>query len=60
LETKLIKVLEWGEKVLRNKRVSLVKVLWRSSQIEKDMGKGSRDEGEVSTFIKGCRCESKF
>lgn len=26
LETKLIKILEWGEKVLRNKRVSLVNV----------------------------------
>jgi len=35
-------------------------VLWRSSQIEKDMGKGSRDEGEVSESIQGCRCELKF
>jgi len=36
LETKLIKILEWGEKVLRNKRVSLVNVLWRNTQIEEE------------------------
>jgi hypothetical protein len=36
LETKPIKILDRDEKVLRNKRVPLVRVLWRSSRIEEE------------------------
>ena len=36
IETKLIKILDWGEKVLRNKRVPLVKILYRNSQIKEE------------------------
>jgi hypothetical protein len=28
------KIMDWGEKTLRNKRIPLVRVLWRNSQIE--------------------------
>jgi len=34
MKTKPVKILDWDEKLLRNKRVSLVRVLWRSSRIE--------------------------
>ena len=34
LEVKPVKILDWSEKELRNKKIYLVKVLWRSSQIE--------------------------
>ena len=46
LETKLIKILEWGEKVLRNKRASLVNVLWRNTQIEEEMWEREADMKE--------------
>jgi hypothetical protein len=36
IETKSIKIMDWGEKTLRNKRIPLVRVLWRNSQIEKE------------------------
>jgi hypothetical protein len=31
---KPIKILDWGEKELWNKRIPIVRILWRSSQIE--------------------------
>jgi hypothetical protein len=34
LEVKPVKILDRSEKELRNKKIYLVKVLWRSSQIE--------------------------
>lgn len=43
LETKPVKIIDWSEKMLRNKRVPLVRVLWRNSQKKKDVGKGIRD-----------------
>jgi hypothetical protein len=49
-----------GEKVLRNKRVSLVKVMGELLDRGRDMGNRSRDEGEVFVSIQGCRCETKF
>jgi len=36
LETRPIKIMDRSEKTLRNKRVSLVRVLWRNSQIEEE------------------------
>jgi hypothetical protein len=36
MEAKPVKILDRDEKVLRNKRVPLVRVLWRSSQIEEE------------------------
>jgi hypothetical protein len=34
MKTKPVKILDRDEKLLRNKRVPLVRVLWRSSRIE--------------------------
>jgi len=43
-----VKILDQSEKELRNKKIYLVKVLWRSSQIEEETWeKGGRDEEEV-------------
>ena len=36
LEVKPIKILDWGEKELRNKKVPIIRVLRRSSQIEEE------------------------
>jgi hypothetical protein len=36
LETKPVKIIDRSEKTLRNKRVSLVRVLWRNSKIEEE------------------------
>ena len=36
LETRPVKIMDRSEKTLRNKRVSLVRVLWRNSQIEEE------------------------
>jgi hypothetical protein len=36
LEVRPIKILDWGEKELRNKKVPIIRVLWRSSQIEEE------------------------
>ena len=36
MEVKPVKILDWDEKVLRNKRVHLVRVLWKSSRIEEE------------------------
>ena len=36
MEVKPIKILDRDVKILRNKRVPLVRVLWRSSQIEEE------------------------
>jgi len=36
LEVRSIKILDWGEKELRNKKVPIIRVLWRSSQIEEE------------------------
>jgi len=36
MDAKPIKILDRDEKVLRNKRVHLVRVLWRSSRIEEE------------------------
>jgi len=36
LEVKLIKILDWGEKELHNQKIPIVRVLWRSSQIEEE------------------------
>jgi hypothetical protein len=36
LELRPIKILDWGENELRNKKVPIIKVLWRSSQIEEE------------------------
>jgi hypothetical protein len=36
LETRPIKIIDWGEKILRNKRIPLVRVLWRNLQIEEE------------------------
>ena len=36
MEVKPVKILDRDVKVLRNKRVPLVRVLWRSSQIEEE------------------------
>jgi hypothetical protein len=56
MEAKLVKILDRDEKVLRNKRVPLVRVLWRSSWIKgRNMGKRIRDKGEVSASIHRCR-----
>jgi hypothetical protein len=37
IEAKPVKILDQDEKVLRNKRVPLVRVLWRSSRIEEEI-----------------------
>jgi len=36
MEVKSVRILDQINKVLRNKKISLVKVLWRSSQMEKE------------------------
>jgi hypothetical protein len=36
IEANPVKILDRDEKVLRNKRVPLVRVLWRSSRIEEE------------------------
>jgi hypothetical protein len=36
MKTKPVKILDRDEKLLRNKRVPLVRVLWRSSRIEEE------------------------
>jgi len=36
LEVRPIKILDWGEKELHNKKVLIIRVLWRSSQIEEE------------------------
>ena len=36
MEAKLVKILDRDVRVLRNKRVSLVRVLWRNSRIEEE------------------------
>jgi chromosome condensin MukBEF ATPase and DNA-binding subunit MukB len=36
MKAKLVKILDRDQKVLRNKRVPLVRVLWRSSRIEQE------------------------
>ena len=36
LEVRPIKILDWDEKELRNKKVPIIRVLWRSSQIEEE------------------------
>ena len=36
MEAKPVKILDRDVRVLRNKRVSLVRVLWRNSQIEEE------------------------
>ena len=36
LETRPVKIMDQSEKTLRNKRVPLVRVLWRNSQIEEE------------------------
>jgi hypothetical protein len=36
MEVKSMRILDQINKVLRNKKISLVKVLWRSSQMEKE------------------------
>jgi hypothetical protein len=36
LEVRPIKILDWGKKELHNKKVSIIRVLWRSSQIEEE------------------------
>lgn len=37
LETKPVEIMDQSEKVLRNKRALLVRVLWRNLQIEEEM-----------------------
>jgi len=37
MEAKPVKILDRDEKVLKNKRVPLVRVLWRSSRIEEEI-----------------------
>jgi hypothetical protein len=39
LETKPVKIMDRSEKVLRNKKVPLVRVFWRNSQIEEETWK---------------------
>ena len=34
LEMKLVKVLDYNVKELRNKKIPIIKILWRNSQIE--------------------------
>jgi hypothetical protein len=36
LEVRPIKILDWGKKELHNKKISIIRVLWRSSQIEEE------------------------
>jgi hypothetical protein len=36
MKTKLVKILDRDEKLLRNKRIPLVRVLWRNSRIEEE------------------------
>jgi hypothetical protein len=36
LETRPVKIIDCGEKILRNKRIPLVRVLWRNLQIEEE------------------------
>jgi hypothetical protein len=36
LEVRSIKILDWGEKELCNRKVPIIRVLWQSSQIEED------------------------
>jgi len=36
LEVRPIKILDWGEKELRNKKAPIIRVLWQSSQIEEE------------------------
>ena len=36
LEVRPIKILDWGEKELRKKKVPIIRVLWQSSQIEEE------------------------
>jgi hypothetical protein len=42
LEVKPVKILYRSEKGLRNKKVQLVKILWRNSQFKKEMWKESK------------------
>jgi hypothetical protein len=51
MEAKPVKILDRDVRVLRNKRVSLVRVLWRNSNRRRNMGKRIRDEAKVPAFI---------
>jgi len=46
MEAKPVKILDRDVKVLRNKRVPLVRVLWRSSQIEEETWERESDMKE--------------
>ena len=36
LEMRPIRILDQGEKVLRNKKISIIRILWRNAQIEEE------------------------
>jgi hypothetical protein len=36
MEVRLVKVLDRSEKELRNKKIPMIEILWRSSQIEEE------------------------
>jgi hypothetical protein len=52
LEVRPIKILDWGEKELCNKKVPIIRVLWRSSQIEEEnMGERIRNETKIPRLV---------
>jgi hypothetical protein len=48
LEVRPIKILDWGEKELCNKKVPIIRVLWRSSQI---MGERIINEMKIPRLV---------
>jgi hypothetical protein len=42
LKVRSIKILDWGEKELCNKKVPIIRVLWRSSQLRKKHGRENK------------------
>jgi hypothetical protein len=51
MKAKPIKILDGDEKLLRNKRVPLVRVLWRSSQIEEEIWERESEMKEKFSHI---------
>ncbi|KAJ6865899.1 hypothetical protein NC652_037428 [Populus alba x Populus x berolinensis] len=51
LETKLVKIMDWREKVLGNKRVSLARVLWRNLYKKEEMWERESEIMEKYHFL---------
>jgi len=61
LETRPVKIIDCGEKILRNKRIPLVRVLWRNLQIEEETwGRESEIKEKHPTYSSREVCSLNF